>query len=165
MEVRDQRVYLKVKIISLGDEARTIRRMEGQGRSRRPTEADARPEPTVVDGKPYGTRKRPRVDYRHWRWRAGLRAHRRAEVRPEARAAGLAYGFLRGLGYRAIEPSAARPEGARWDRVRRLVRDYGVQELDQDARPLMTRAEFQAAKSDEARRLEDWIRGARRPVR
>lgn len=163
MEIKDQRVYLKVKLISLGDEARTIRRMENQGRRRRPTEADVRPELTVVDGKPFGTQKRPRVDYRYRDWRAGLAAHRRFEVRPESRVTHLAYGFLRGRKYHQIEQRADPSTPVRWDRVRQLVARYGVQEYvaqDYGLRPLMTRSEFQAVKAEESKRLEDWIRSA-----
>lgn len=161
METKDQRVYLKVKIISLGDEARTIRRMENAGRPVRATEADVRPELTVRDGKPYGTSKRPKMDYRHKDWRRGLAAHRRFDVRPECRAASLAYAFLRGADYRAMEPKADPSTPIRWDRVRKLVERYGVQAYDQDFGRLMTAEEFRAAKAEESKRLDEWIRSAR----
>lgn len=162
MEIRDQRVYLKVKIISLGDEARAIRRMENQGRPRRATEADVRPEPTIRDGKPYGTPKRRQKDYRYKDWRKGLAAHRRFDVRPECRAANLAYAFLRGTAYSRVEPKTDPSTPVRWDRVRKLVERYGIQPRDQDFRPLMTGPEFQEAKAAEAARLDGWIKSASR---
>lgn len=161
MEVRDQRVYLKVKIISLGDEARTIHRMENQGRPRRATEADARPQLTVRDGKPFGTPKRRQKDYRYKDWRRGLASHRRFDVRPECRAANLAYAFLRGKEYRQVEPRTDPSTPVRWDRVRKLVERYGLQARDQDFKELMTWQEFKEAKAEESRRLEEWILSAR----
>lgn len=162
MEVRDQRIYLKVKIVSLGDEARTIHRMENQGRPRKATEADVRPELTVRDGKPYGTPKRPKVDYRYKDWRKGLAAHRRFDVRPECRAANLAYAFLRGIEYSRVEPKTDPSTPIRWDRVRKLVERYGIQARDQDFKELMTWQEFKEAKAGEAARLEGWIKSASR---
>ena len=56
--------------------------------------------------------------------RNGLRRHRIHEVRPEARHALLAYGFLRGRDYRALEAKAAcAPD---WDRVQRLAEKFGA---------------------------------------
>ncbi len=40
-----------------------------------------------------------------------LRNHRKVDVRPAARAAQLAYGFLRDVPYRKIEPTSKEPQG------------------------------------------------------
>jgi len=83
---------LKVKIISLADEARTIRRLEK-------------------------VQKASRVS---------LREHRVKEVRNEARAAQLAYAFLRGKAYKDCESSThTSPD---WKRVEALVLKYCLNE-------------------------------------
>ena len=56
--------------------------------------------------------------------RNGLHRHRMHEVRPEARHALLAYGFLRGRHYRALEAKAARAPD--WDRVQKLAEKFGA---------------------------------------
>jgi hypothetical protein len=56
--------------------------------------------------------------------RLGLHRHRVHEVRPEARHALLAYGFLRGRDYRQLEFKAARAPD--WDRVQKLVEKFGA---------------------------------------
>ena len=66
--------YLKVKIISLADEARTIRREEKKAK------ADGETELLI-----------------------GLMDHRKGPVRYEARSSLLAYGYLRGIPYRVME--------------------------------------------------------------
>lgn len=81
---------MKVKIISLADEARTIRRLEKTNKYSR----------------------------------HALRLHRINEVRSEARAALLAYAFLKGKAYKNIEKSAHTPPD--WKRVEALVRKYCV---------------------------------------
>jgi hypothetical protein len=93
--------YLKVKIKSLAEEARIIRREEWQ-----------------IKSKPVG--------YRESGWSAkldGLHNHRTQVVRPEARATQLAYGFLRGRLYSQIEAKASTEPS--WDRVAAMVRKYG----------------------------------------
>lgn len=55
--------------------------------------------------------------------RYGLHEHRIHDVRPEARHALLAYGFLRGRSYRQLEAAAARPPD--WERVGQLVEKFG----------------------------------------
>lgn len=92
--------YLKVKIKSLAAEAAIIRREERGCYDKRPG--------TLWDG---------------------LNHHRRHDVRREARAALLAYGFLRGVAYSAIEGKSyaamfnlPHPSTAR---VRDLVKKYG----------------------------------------
>jgi len=56
--------------------------------------------------------------------RHGLHHHRIHEVRPEARHALLAYGFLRGRDYRRLESKAARAPD--WDRVQKLAEKFGA---------------------------------------
>lgn len=85
--------YLRVKIKSLAEEARIIRH-----------EADR-----------YKRRNDPT--------RLGLHDHRRGVVRPEARNALLAYGYLRGRLYAQIEASTH--EAPNWPRVARLIEKYG----------------------------------------
>jgi hypothetical protein len=88
-------VYLRVKIKSLAEEARIIRREE---------------------------QRFPR-GHRNNELYFGLRSHRTNEVRGEARAALLAYGLLRGRRYAQIEATCH--EYPNWARVIELVRKYG----------------------------------------
>lgn len=90
-------VYLKVKICSLAAEGAIIHRMEHRWKKRWRSDKDE----TFF----------------------GLQGHRKAEVRPEQRAAMLAYGFLRGRAYRSIEFKCYEPPN--WLRVAELVRKYG----------------------------------------
>lgn len=56
-------------------------------------------------------------------WYERLHLHRVHEVRDEARATNVAYGFLNGLSYSEIEASCyAEPK---WDRVAAMVKKYG----------------------------------------
>lgn len=55
--------------------------------------------------------------------RIGLHEHRIHSVRPEARHALLAYGFLRGRSYRQLERTAAQPPD--WERVGQLIEKFG----------------------------------------
>jgi hypothetical protein len=97
--------YLKVKIKSLAAEARIIRHEEEVWRHRE-TE---RGRPTFF----------------------GLRSHRKLDVRTEARAAQLAYAFLRGRPYSHTEPTG-KDNGSRqsnpidWVRVTKLAAKYGA---------------------------------------
>jgi hypothetical protein len=110
------KTYLKIKIVSLAAEARLIRREERR--------------------------------YRGPKWgpspvRLGLHRHRIHEVRPEARHALLAYGFLRGRSYRQIESRAGCVPN--WDRVQDLILKYGeVAEADR-ATTIQRFAEWQSA--------------------
>lgn len=88
-------VFLKVKVKSLADEAAVIRFEEKKYLDRRP-----------------GT---------IW-WQ--LNYHRIVEVRKEARAAHLAYNFLRGTPYRDVE--ASYHDEPNWERVVQLVKKYGA---------------------------------------
>lgn len=93
--MRDSRTYLKVKIKSLAAEARIIRHEESKALKRKNT--------ALKDG---------------------LACHRRGIVRSAARLTHLAYGFLRGRPYKALEAKCAvKPD---WDRVWKMVEKYGV---------------------------------------
>lgn len=92
------KTYLKIKIMSLAAEARIIRCEEKKWPG-----GDTRQGYTGI--------------------REGLHLHRIHEVRPEARAALVAYGFLRGRTYRAIEAKAIEPPN--WPRVLTLINKYG----------------------------------------
>ena len=116
----DKRVYLKVKIKSLAEEARIIRKEENK---RGPL----------------------------W-W--GLRLHRTGIVKSEARAALLAYGFLRGLTYRQIEANTKfAPD---WARVKKLVDRYGVYLTDEQSME-----DYVQSKKEQAECFEQWYGKAR----
>lgn len=89
--------YLRVKLKSLADEARTIRREETK----------------AYDTGDYDTGN-------------SLHLHRVGKVRREARATLLAYQYLRGIPYRACEtPNPKKHNPIDWKSVGRMVRDYG----------------------------------------
>lgn len=90
-------VYLKVKICSLAAEATIIRQMEHRWRPRWRSHQDQ----TFF----------------------GLRSHRTCDVRREQRAALLAYGYLRGRAYQAIEFKC--DEAPNWTRVGEIVLKFG----------------------------------------
>lgn len=85
---------LKIKLKSLAEESRIIRKEELRlKRAGRGVEIDT------------------------------LRLHRHKVVREEARATHVAYGFLKGMSYDAVEPSAkSKPN---WDKVVHMVKKYG----------------------------------------
>lgn len=93
--MKNSRIYLKVKIKSLAEEARIIRREE---------------------------RKIENQDFRD-----GLHRHRVIDVRKEARATLVAYGYLCGKTYRQVEPKAAKPLD--WSKVKSMVQRYSRPEL------------------------------------
>jgi hypothetical protein len=97
--VLDRREQLRVKVKSLAAEASMIRREEKkQYRHARKLKVP----PVLADE---------------------LRDHRRRFVRPEARSAHLAYGFIRGMPYEAMERSAKKPPN--WEQVKRLCHKFG----------------------------------------
>ncbi|WP_293862443.1 hypothetical protein [uncultured Alsobacter sp.] len=96
------KAYLKVKIMSLAAEARIIRKLQ----NRRAAYLVAKHLAKGLD--------------REW---SGLHAHRRFDVRCETRSAHLAYGFLRGRPYRAMEAKCW--QGPDWKRVQQLVEKFG----------------------------------------
>jgi len=93
------KIYLKVKIKSLAAEARIIRHEEHRARK------------YDVDGAP---------SLLFW----GLRSHRTCDVRREARASLLAYGFLRGRTYALMEAKSY--DDPPMSRVAELVKKYGL---------------------------------------
>lgn len=74
--------------------------------------------------------------------RTGLHLHRIHAVRPESRAAHLAYGFLRGRAYRQMEATCRREPD--WNKVQHLAIRYG----DGDKNAL-------------SRRIAEWIEAAK----
>lgn len=97
----NQIAMLRVKIKSLAEEARVIRREELRALRRNKTGPAYTP-----SGSPGGPKKPKRKaspqrdpDLFH-----SLRAHRRVDLRPEQRAALLAYAYLRGVPYCQAEP-------------------------------------------------------------
>lgn len=110
--------YLKVKIKSLAEEARIIRLEEqkkiGFSRHVRDLVADGVNDAPVAESA---------VALGHYH---GLHHHRTVDVRTEARAAQLAYAFLRGRDLLKVEPHLATPNAKRprWDRVKKLVERY-----------------------------------------
>lgn len=106
--IEDTRLYLKIKIKSLTEETRIIRREESKQRELR---------------KVFDTTKSQRANKYFW----GLRAHRQVDIREEQRATLLAYAYLRGKTYASVEGNAHKGAPA-WDRVRAMVSKYGPKE-------------------------------------
>lgn len=105
--------YLKIKIKSLADESRTIRKEELRLRTL------MRNEPAQRTAQNSGTRE-------------GLHLHRVKIVREASRASLLAYGYLRGRKYSVIEGNRT----GNWPplaEIRRLVVKYGGSEVAPDA--------------------------------
>ncbi|TXI10937.1 MAG: hypothetical protein E6Q68_07220 [Polynucleobacter sp.] len=92
----DRRVFLKVKLKSLAAETRVIRSAERK----------SRPEQFK-----FLTNE--------------LRCHRIAVVRREARATNLAYAFIRGRKYKAVEAKFHQGNAPDWTKVEAMVRKYG----------------------------------------
>lgn len=117
-------VYLKVKIKSLAAEAKIIRIEEHRFRpwtarmKRRLAKSNVQPSVAAIAG-----------NREAW---LGLKDHRRFDVRNEARAAHLAYGFLRDMPYRRMEPKchsmATQDRIQLWAKINRLVTRYGPPE-------------------------------------
>lgn len=116
-------IYLRVKIKSLASEARDIRHEEA---IQRRTQEWAKPSKRVEVEPGVWKRPAPRdlaIHDEARRLRLSLRDHRRIDVRNESRAALLAYGFLKGTPYAAMEATCINPPD--WKRVRQLVEKYG----------------------------------------
>lgn len=122
------KVYLKVKIKSLAAEAQMIRSEERKcnigcrarvriRRQLRKSNELTTPERTKME------RQLVKPSDKAMKAFWGLRHHRIYDVRDEARAAHVAYGFLRGRTYAQVEGSAI--TSPNWDRVWRLVHKYG----------------------------------------
>lgn len=89
---------LKIKIMSLGAEAALIHKAETRIKLRLKKAKAKRKAANLCISAPWMER---------WREiRASYRAHRKWDIRPETRAALLAYGYLRGKRYRQIENKA-----------------------------------------------------------
>lgn len=102
--------YVKIKITSLAAEMALIRKEEHRIKGyraycMRTANADFE-----------------RIDAVFW----GLRSHRRLDLRPEVRAAQVAYGYLKGKRYHQIEKPLKGNE-PNWHRVTKLVMKYGPQ--------------------------------------
>lgn len=101
------RAYLKIKLLSLTAEAKIIKKEERKFF-------------------PYRNDEGTRRDI-YW----GLRHHRIFDVRSESRSANLAYGFLRGRPYAALEKTCrTRPD---WSRVDVLIKKYGGKSLPKNS--------------------------------
>ena len=133
---KPQVAQLRVKIRTLADEARYIRREEQRAKGRRKLEKGGK----VIPGE---------FRFRDDALRLSLRSHRTNEVRNEQRAALLAYAFVRGVPYLKVEPrvdwsrygcEATKRRDELWERVRSLVKKFG----DPDA--------FRSGGTDEATR-------------
>ena len=101
----DRSIYLKVKVKSLAAEAIIIRQEENKIRER----LDRVPEEF----------KASNLDRL-----IGLASHRRKEVRDEARASQIAYGYLRGKSFERMESLANTHPN--WHRVQKMVQGYGT---------------------------------------
>lgn len=88
--------------------------------------------------------------------RDGLSLHRKGPVRHEARHTHLAYGFLRGRGYRQIEPKAhVAPD---WDKVRKMIERYGTH-LEWGSEDCGY-ADHKDRKAEVRKRFEEWLEQA-----
>ena len=119
--------YLSIKIKSLAAEATLIRKDENRYREQ------SKAEPRTVDGRDMWASNSvgghcASVTRTTW---LGLKSHRRRDVRHEARAALLAFGYLRGTPYRVIEAKCW--EDPDWQRVAVLVSKYGDRKGPADA--------------------------------
>lgn len=98
--------YLKVKCMSLANEAVIIRNQERKWKERARLAREKQKNPQYAESNFFG-----------------LRHHRVNDVRREARSAHLAYGFLKGNSYLEMENfSYTEPD---WERIERLVEKYG----------------------------------------
>jgi hypothetical protein len=91
---------LQVKLISLADESRTIRRIEHKLKRAQKNWPKLKAE------------------------RESLRDHRKDDVASSSRATALAYGFLKGKPYKAIE--ARRFTDPDWKSIERMVKTYAA---------------------------------------
>ena len=106
--------HLKIKIHTLADEARHIRREEQKALKRaRHGKAAEEFHGNVCDY---------RVDYYAYE---DLREHRTGPVRSHARSCQLAYGYLRGVPYKKIEQKHRPDNDPDWREIEKLVRRFG----------------------------------------
>lgn len=111
--------YLKIKIKSLAAEARIIRHRERRLRRFK------------VKGEAAISRKVGQLSDKAKATWFGLHSHRTREVRGEARSSLLAYGYLRGTPYLAMESKChTKPD---WLNIGRMIEKYGPAKLDDKA--------------------------------
>jgi len=106
-----QKTELKVKIKSLAEEARIIRKEENK------------------------TLKLHKMKYPEGGYCPqydSLRNHRRIDVQGEARAALLAYGYLRGVPYKAMESKTKEDNRPNWKRVRTIAKKFGKSSYNEE---------------------------------
>lgn len=137
---RDRRIELKVKVKSLAEEARVIRREEGKAkglaqRIERKVKASGvempPADPAAVAA--WETAWETRCHHRQAFHR--LQEHRRGKLRVEARCAQLAYGYIRGRKYSQLEGTRRANNPPDGKRVVEIVWSFGnppylVAELD-----------------------------------
>lgn len=109
------RIYLKIKALSLAEEARVIKAQE-QRLLRRIAKARAR---LALDPNHIATGAGLLNAVSAWN---GIRSHRIFEVRREARCTNLAVGFLRGRAYRIMEAVCWKEPD--WKRVAEIAEKY-----------------------------------------
>jgi hypothetical protein len=94
--------------------------------------------------------------------REGLYRHRIDVVRCEARHAQLAYGFLRGIDYRKIEPKAKNLPN--WQKVRKMIEKYGSHYAPWSCNVEKTLTAFETRReeakkhlAENLKRFDEWI--------
>lgn len=111
-----QTAQLRVKIKSLAEEARIIRFEERK--ALRSMSWERKQDPTKTPPS-------------HWTY-SSLYGHRTFDVRGEARASLLAYGFLRGVPYEAMEATCRDDNRPNWTRVESIAKKFGRNDFDQE---------------------------------
>ncbi len=158
----DGRVMLRVKLLSLAEEQRIIRRHEQRStrclrcsKWRRHHIEEKHPIPGAISGEPQyrwsivcrenGPRfkgTRPPLYNR-------LRSHRIFDIRPEIRATQIAYAFLRGQEYEAVERNHLTQPN--WNKVFDLIERYGV-----IMTPDISAREYDRLQDVQLAKLEEW---------
>lgn len=108
---------LKAKRLHLAAEARIIRRLE-LNRLQRARQLEEKYPDTPLPG----SEEIPPTDARSTF--NSLHHHRRAAVRPEARATHVAAMFLKGVPYSRVEDPETRHTEPKWDRVEAIVKSF-----------------------------------------
>ena len=94
--------------------------------------------------------RKEEVKARSWYDFIALKQHRRTDVRWEARAAQLAYGFLRHRPYRSMESSTRPGNEPDWKRVRQLVLKYSV------PNHILPASQREQVRADALKRFDIW---------
>lgn len=110
--------FIKIKMLSLGAEIKLIRREERKWLKKSRHYRHLVKRSDNADTTEAAVRERSYADLNFW----GLRNHR-IGLRPEARIANIAYGFVRGKPYKQIENKAYSTPN--WTKVASLVQRYG----------------------------------------